>query len=56
MKFHPIVFVLIAYGITAVIALCVAFIIKVIALAVRPKESAPPAGGAKPQSKGGAAS
>jgi hypothetical protein len=55
MKFHPVVFVLIAYGITAVIALCVAFIIKVIALAARGKENAPTAG-AKPQSKGGAAS
>ena len=54
MKFHPIVFVLIAYGITAVIALCVTFIVRVIALAVMPKESAP-AAGAKPESKGGAA-
>ena len=53
MKFHPIVFVLIAYGITAVIALCVTFIVRVIALAARRKESVP-AGGAKTESKGGA--
>jgi len=54
MKFHPVVFVLIAYGITAVIALCVTLIVKVIAFSVRRKESAP-AGGAGPESKGGAA-
>jgi len=52
MKFNPIVFVLIAYGITAVISVCVMFIVRIIALAVRPKASAPP-GGAKPESKGG---
>jgi hypothetical protein len=54
MKFHPIIFALIAYGITAVVAVCVTFIVRVIALAVRPKQS-PPAAGAKPENKGGTA-
>jgi uncharacterized membrane protein len=54
MKFHPVVFVLIAYGITAVIAVGVYFIVKVIALAVRRKDSTP-APGAGPENKGGAA-
>jgi hypothetical protein len=40
MEFHPLVFVLIAYGIAAVIAVCVAFIVKIIALIVRRKEVA----------------
>lgn len=53
MTFHPIVFVLITYGITVVIAVCVTFIVKIIALAVRPKASAPD-GGVKPDGKGGA--
>lgn len=55
MKFHPIIFVLIAYGITAVIALCVTLIVKVIALAVRRKEVKPPVPAAGPGSHGGAA-
>jgi hypothetical protein len=54
MKFHPVVFALIVFGITAVISLLVTFIIRLIALATRPKKSAP-AAGAKPESKGGAA-
>jgi uncharacterized membrane protein len=55
MKFHPIVFVLIAYGITAAIAVCVYYIVRVIALVVRRKEdaAAPPSG---PESKGGTGS
>jgi len=40
MEFHPLVFVLIAYGIAAVIAVCVAFIVKIIAFIVRRKEVA----------------
>jgi hypothetical protein len=49
MHFHPVVFALIAYGIAAVIAVCVAFIVKVIAFFVqRKKEGA--AEGAKPES------
>jgi hypothetical protein len=43
MKFNPVVFVLIAYGITAVIAVCVAFIVKIIALIVQRKDKAPAA-------------
>ena len=35
MEFHPLVFVLIAYGIAAVIAVCVAFTVKIIAFIVR---------------------
>jgi hypothetical protein len=38
MKFHPIVFALIAYGITAVIAVCVAAIVKVVAFFVQRKK------------------
>ena len=45
MEFHPLVFVLIAYGIAAVIAVCVAFIVKIIALIVRRKEVATDKGG-----------
>jgi cbb3-type cytochrome oxidase cytochrome c subunit len=49
MKFHPIVFALIAYGITVVIAVCVAAIVKVIAFFVqRKKEST--VEGARPES------
>jgi hypothetical protein len=48
MKFHPIVFALIAYGITAVISVCVAAIVKVIAFFVqRKKEGAPEGAGPK---------
>ena len=54
MKFHPVIFVLIAYGITAVIALCVTLIVRVIAAAVRRKEK-PPAPSAGPVNKGGTA-
>jgi hypothetical protein len=53
MTFHPVIFALIAYGITAVIAVCVTLIVRVIALAVRPKQK-PPAAAAKPETKGGA--
>ena len=49
MEFHPIVFVLIAYGIAAVIAVCVAFVVKIIALIVRRKEVTADEGG-KPES------
>jgi uncharacterized membrane protein len=52
MKFHPVIFVLIAYGIAAIIAVCVYCIVKVIALIVRRKESAA-APSAGPESKGG---
>ena len=45
MEFHPIVFVLIAYGIAAVIAVCVTFIVKIIAFIVRRKEVAADKGG-----------
>ena len=45
MEFHPLVFVLIAYGIAAVIAFCVAFIVKIIAFIVRRKEVAADKGG-----------
>jgi hypothetical protein len=54
MKFHPIVFVLLAYGITALIAVFVYFIVKIISSIVRRKESAPVKGAAAP-GKGGAA-
>jgi hypothetical protein len=49
MEFHPIVFALIAYGIAAVIALCVAAIVKVIAFFVQGKKEGA-AEGAKPES------
>lgn len=39
MELHPLLFVIMTYGITAIIALCVAFIIKIIALIVRRKGS-----------------
>ena len=39
-QFHPVVFALIAYGIAAVIAVCVTFIIKAIAFIVREKKPA----------------
>jgi hypothetical protein len=38
MKFHPIVFALIAYGLTIVIAACVAAIVKIIAFFVQRKK------------------
>jgi hypothetical protein len=55
MKFHPVVFVLIAYGITAVVSILVFFIIRAIAAIVRRKEATPGAG-AGTESKGGSAS
>ncbi|MCJ7604679.1 MAG: hypothetical protein MUO19_01420 [Dehalococcoidales bacterium] len=38
--FHPVVFALITYGIAAVIAVCVTFIVKAIAFFVREKKPA----------------
>ena len=52
MEFHPIVFALIAYGLAAVIAVCVALVIKAIALIVQGKKGAADEG-AQPESKGG---
>ena len=49
MEFHPLVFALIAYGVAAVIAACVAFIVKVIALLVQRKKGTADEG-AKPES------
>jgi hypothetical protein len=40
MELHPVVFALLAYGIAAVIAVCVAFIVKVIAFIVQRKKPA----------------
>jgi len=52
MEFHPIVFALIAYGVAAVIAACVALIVRVIATIVQRKK--PPADeGAPPSPEGG---
>ncbi|MCK4863550.1 MAG: hypothetical protein KAS25_04590 [Dehalococcoidales bacterium] len=48
MEFHPWIFALITYGVAAVIAVCVAFIIKVIALIVQRKKVAADEG-AKPE-------
>ena len=52
MELNPWVFVLIAYGITAVIAACVAFIVKIIAFLVQRKKVAADEG-AKPGAEGG---
>ena len=41
-SFSPIVFALISYGIAAVIAVMVTFIVKAIAFFVREKKAAPP--------------
>lgn len=49
MEFHPVVFALIAYGIAAVIAVCVAFIVKVIAFFVQ-RKGGDTAEAAKPES------
>jgi len=49
MKLHPLVFVILAYGIAAVISVLVTLIVKVIALAVQRKKGAADAG-AKPES------
>jgi len=49
MEFHPIIFALITYGVAAVIAVCVAFIIKIIARIVHGKNSTAEEG-AKPES------
>ena len=45
-EFHPVVFALIAYGIAAVISVCVTFIVKTIAFLVRDKK---PAAAEKPK-------
>jgi hypothetical protein len=52
MELNSWVFVLIAYGVTAVIATCVAFIVRIIAFLVQRKKGAAD-GGAKPGAKGG---
>jgi hypothetical protein len=49
MEFHPLVFALIAYGVAAVIAACVAFIVRAIALIVQRKKGTADEG-AKPES------
>ena len=51
MELNPWLFVLMAYGMAAVIAVCVAFIIKIIALLVQRKNNAADEG-AKPESSG----
>jgi hypothetical protein len=40
MEFHPWIFALIAYGVSAVIAVCMAFIVKIIAAIVQRKKVA----------------
>jgi hypothetical protein len=40
MELHPLVFVLLAYGIAAVIAVLVAFIVKIISFMVQRKQAA----------------
>jgi hypothetical protein len=40
MQLHPLVFALIAYAVAAVIAVCVAFIVKAIAFIVQRKKGA----------------
>jgi hypothetical protein len=47
-EFHPVIFALIAYGIAAVISVCVTFIVKAIAFFVREKK---PAAAEKPESQ-----
>ena len=39
-QLHPVLFVLITYGVAAVIALCVAFIVRIIAFIVQRKKTA----------------
>lgn len=39
MELHPVVFALLAYAIAAVIAVCVAFIVKIIAAVVQRKKA-----------------
>jgi len=51
MEFHPIIFALITYGVAAVIAVCVAFIVKIIAAIVNRKNDVGEEG-AKPESGG----
>ncbi|MBN1177015.1 MAG: hypothetical protein JXA51_04975 [Dehalococcoidales bacterium] len=51
MEFHPWIFALITYGLAAVIAVCVAFIVKIIAAIVQRKKTAADEGPA--ESKGG---
>jgi uncharacterized membrane protein len=41
MELHPFVFALLAYGIAAVIAVCVAFIVRIISYYVQRKKAAP---------------
>ena len=52
MELNPWVFVVIAYGITAVIATCVALIVKIIAFLVQRKKVAADSG-AKQEAEGG---
>ena len=52
MELNSWVFVLIAYGITAVIAICVALIVKIIAFLVQRKKVEAEEG-AKPEAEGG---
>ncbi len=40
MELHPLVFALLAYGIAAVIAVCVTFIVKIISFSVQRKKGA----------------
>ena len=47
---HPVAFVFLAYGIAAVIAVCVAFIVKIISFTVQRKGKAAPGNG---EDKGG---
>jgi hypothetical protein len=53
MEFHPWVFALIAYGLAAVIAMCMAFIVKIIAAIVQRKKAAADEGPAESQGGGG---
>jgi len=41
MELHPFLFALLAYGIAAVIALCVTFIVKIISYTVQRKKASP---------------
>lgn len=52
MELNPWLFVLIAYGVTAVIAACVAFIVKIIAFLVQRKKT-PVDSGPEPGAEGG---
>ena len=52
MEFHPWIFVLITYGVAAVIAVCVAFIVKIIAAIVQRKKVTADEG-SSPENQGG---